>query len=226
LKGLAAKLREAISWHIASIEKSGVAKVIRANSSKLDRSGGPVRLISNLDQAYLIHTKQWPHIELSRNGDLFDGTWVGDKKIWQMHDSSGVGRASKRVITDREAVKLFKAIFNKAETGVAEGRKLPDDVDRTQWSPDTDTRGKPLKPGDYVSVSLYRGGTEHGWLKVSDSEWAEIRQDGSWKKVLQLVVVTKDGTVYGTARTLKMRKQLPMPKGLKEMTKAFTRSMS
>lgn len=110
---------EAVSPAMASIEKSGVVKVIRANSNKLDRAGGPVKIDSNLDQAYIIHTKQWPRIKISLNGDVFDGTWVGDKRIWQVHQSKGAGKVSRKKIKDVEAVKAFEAIFAKASVNEA-----------------------------------------------------------------------------------------------------------
>lgn len=79
--------------------------------------------------------------------------------------------------------------------------KLPIDIDRCQWSPSTDSNGQPLAPGDRVSQPVFPRGTVRGILEVSNRSWA-VLPDGS--KVMNLVVVTDDGTRYNS--TSKIRK--------------------
>ena len=70
---------------------------------------------------------------------------------------------------------------------------LPEDIDKTRWSPSEDRRGNPVKAGDYVSVPTYPRGTTRGYLVVSDRVWT-VLPDGS--KVLALMVKADNGTLY------------------------------
>lgn len=79
--------------------------------------------------------------------------------------------------------------------------KLPDDIDKSRWSPSEDRRGNPVKPGDYVSVPVYPRGTMRGTLVVSERSWS-VLPDGS--KVQSLVVRASNGTDYEA--TSKIRK--------------------
>jgi hypothetical protein len=78
---------------------------------------------------------------------------------------------------------------------------IPSRVDLTRWSPSEDRRGRPVAPGDMVSVPKYPRGTVRGVLRLSDKKWA-VTRDG---EVGALVVETEDGTLYeATAKILKL----------------------
>lgn len=79
---------------------------------------------------------------------------------------------------------------------------IPERVDRSRWSPSEDRKGRPVQPGDYVSVPTYPKGTARGVLVASERSWA-VLPDGS--EVLALVVQTDNGTQYeATSKILKM----------------------
>jgi hypothetical protein len=84
------------------------------------------------------------------------------------------------------------------------GTKLPLDVDISKWSPATDKKGRPIKPGDYVSSRKYPKGTVRGVLEISKRAWA-VERDGS--KVASLVLVDDDGTRYNVSSVLKIEKR-------------------
>ena len=81
---------------------------------------------------------------------------------------------------------------------------LPEDIDKTRWSPSEDRRGNPVKAGDYVSVPTYPRGTARGTLVVSERSWT-VLPDGS--KVLSLMVKAANGTLYeATSKIRKLKK--------------------
>jgi predicted RNA methylase len=72
--------------------------------------------------------------------------------------------------------------------------RLPSNVDTSRWDPNTDRKGRPVKPGDLVSFRTYPRGTARGRLELSDRAWTELA-DGT--RIGALLIVTEDGTRYG-----------------------------
>jgi len=83
----------------------------------------------------------------------------------------------------------------------------------TPYEQATDAYGTVLKPGMYVSFPTYPKGTWRGWVTVSKREMVRL-DDGSLVKALG--VVDEDGVEYNlTSKTKLMKKQLPVPSGVK-----------
>lgn len=98
---------------------------------------------------------------------------------------------------------LRKRGYLTEEKQVHPGTKLPIDVDLSRWSPAMDKKGRPVKPGDYVSAKRYPRGTIRGVLEISDRAWA-VERDGS--KIASLVLVDEDGTRYNVSAVTKITK--------------------
>lgn len=65
------------------------------------------------------------------------------------------------------------------------------------YAPDTDARGEPLQPGDFVSQPLYPKGTMRGWVSISPrakTQWVDPTGQKLWLPAL--AVTDEQGTVY------------------------------
>lgn len=80
---------------------------------------------------------------------------------------------------------------------------LPADVDTTRWEPEVDRKGRPIAPGDYVSVPTYPRGTVRGTLRLSEHRWTVLP---GGVQVASLVVETASGARYeATSKVLKLK---------------------
>ena len=96
---------------------------------------------------------------------------------------------------------LRKRGYSVESKQVHPGTKLPIDVDLSKWSPDKDKKGRPIKPGDYVSSKRYPRGTIRGVLEISKRAWA-VEPDGS--KIASLVLVDDEGRQYSVSTVIKI----------------------
>lgn len=122
-------LRRAIREEIQRIsEGMDISAVIQANIKKTDKFGGAVRVVTKRKGGnYQISVTHGSRSKMNR---IF-GFWNMSKGTFRVTDSMGVGKVSKKIISDTDAALLVKAIFDNAS--LKEGRilteaRLPKDI--------------------------------------------------------------------------------------------------
>jgi len=90
----------------AHLADSKVIQVISKNLKLTDKKGGPVRVVTSSRNQVVLN--------LGEGEDRIQATFITGNK-WKITTSNGLGKTSKKTISDEEFVSIAEKIFAKAK---------------------------------------------------------------------------------------------------------------